>query len=99
LPPGESRDGGVIVRRFPVDRPRHLNRFRELSERVFAERATHAEKRAWFEASGPGLLEHLERDGRSYDRVLFWAFRYAPTWLGLPLVADRAILIPTAEDD
>jgi glycosyltransferase involved in cell wall biosynthesis len=102
LPPGESRDGSVIVRRFPVDRPRHLNRFRELSERVFAERATDAEQRAWFEGNGPslpGLLEHLERDGRSYDRVLFWAFRYAPTWFGLPLVADRAILIPTAEDD
>jgi glycosyltransferase involved in cell wall biosynthesis len=31
--------------------------------------------------------------------VLFWAFRYAPTWFGLPLVADRAVLLPTAEDD
>jgi glycosyltransferase involved in cell wall biosynthesis len=102
LPAGESRDGPVRVVRFPVDRPRHLNRFRELSERVFAERAGDAEQRAWFEANGPslpGLLEHLTRDGASYDRVLFWAFRYAPTWFGVPLVADRAILVPTAEDD
>jgi glycosyltransferase involved in cell wall biosynthesis len=102
LPAGESRDGPVRVVRFPVDRPRHLNRFRELSERVFAERASDAEQRAWFEANGPslpGLQEHLTRDGASYDRVLFWAFRYAPTWFGLPLVADRAILVPTAEDD
>jgi glycosyltransferase involved in cell wall biosynthesis len=102
LPPGDSRDDGVLVRRFAVDRPRHLNRFRELSERVFAERAGDAEQREWFEANGPslpGLLDHLTRDGAAYDRVLFWAFRYAPTWFGLPLVAGRAILVPTAEDD
>jgi glycosyltransferase involved in cell wall biosynthesis len=102
LPAGESRDGPVRVVRFPVDRQRHLNHFRELSERVFAERASDAEQRSWFEANGPslpGLQAHLTRDGASYDRVLFWAFRYAPTFFGLPLVADRAVLIPTAEDE
>jgi glycosyltransferase involved in cell wall biosynthesis len=102
LPAGESRDGAVRVVRFPVDRPRHLNRLRELSERVFAERATDDEEREWFAANGPstsGLLAHLQTCGRDYDRVLFWAFRYAPTWFGLPLVADRAVLVPTAEDE
>ena len=102
LRPGESSDGPVRVVRFPVDRPRHLNRFRELSELVFADRATDAEQAAWFRANGPslpGLLTHLDARGRSYDRILFWAFRYAPTWFGLPAVADRAVLLPTAEDD
>jgi glycosyltransferase involved in cell wall biosynthesis len=102
LPAGESSDGAVRVLRFPVDTPRHLNLFRELSELVFAERASDEEQREWFRANGPsvpGLLAHLERHGRDYDRVLFWSFRYAPTWFGLPLVADRAILVPTAEDD
>jgi glycosyltransferase involved in cell wall biosynthesis len=45
------------------------------------------------------LLSHLASAGGSYDRVIFWAYRYAPTWCGLPLVADRAVLAPTAEDD
>ena len=36
---------------------------------------------------------------RRYDRVLFWAYRYADTYFGLPLVADRAVLVPTAEED
>jgi glycosyltransferase involved in cell wall biosynthesis len=31
--------------------------------------------------------------------VIFFAFRYAPSWFGLPIVAERAILMPTAEDD
>ena len=34
-----------------------------------------------------------------YDAVAFWAYRYAPTYFGLPLVAERAVLVPTAEDD
>ena len=31
--------------------------------------------------------------------MLFWAFRYYPSYFGVPLVADRAVLVPTAEDD
>ncbi len=38
-------------------------------------------------------------DGRAYDAVLFWAYRYAEVYFGLPFVADRAILVPTAEED
>jgi glycosyltransferase involved in cell wall biosynthesis len=102
VPRGESRDRGVCVLRFPVDRPRRMGRFRALSDLVFDGRATPDEQVEWFAANGPslpGLLSHLQIDGRSYDRVLFWAFRYAPTWFGLPLVADRAVLLPTAEDE
>jgi glycosyltransferase involved in cell wall biosynthesis len=102
LPPGESREGALRVRRFPVTRPRHLNRFREISEWVFTERATAAEQETWFRENGPdmpALLDHLRAHGRDYDRVLFWSYRYYPAFHGLPIVADRAILVPTAEDD
>ena len=47
---------------------------------------------AWFRENGPdapGLLEHLCVHGASYDAVLFWAFRYAEVFFGLPLVAER----------
>jgi glycosyltransferase involved in cell wall biosynthesis len=102
LPAGESRDERVRVLRFPVQRTRHLNRFRELSERVFADRASEEEQRAWFAENGPRvpeLLDHLSDRGRDYDRVLFWAFRYYPSFFGVRLVSDRAVLVPTAEDD
>ena len=35
----------------------------------------------------------------AYDLVLFWTFRYAPSFFGVPLVRDRAVLLPTAEED
>src|SRR5207244_6236437 len=56
----------------------------------------------WFRENGPdvpGLIEHLRVRGAGYDRVLFWSYRYFDAYFGLPLVADRAVLVPTAEED
>ena len=101
-PPGESRLGEVKVRRFPVSHPRHLHRFADLSHEVFGRRSTTEQQQAWFEENGPtvpSLLEHLRIEGTSYDLVLFWSYRYYPSYFGLPLVRDRAVLVPTAEED
>ena len=101
-PPGVSQDGPLAVHRFPVARARSLHRFAEISEVVFSGKGTEAEQEQWFRENGPespALLEHLARHGREYDRILFWAFRYAPSFFGVPLVADRAVLVPTAEAD
>jgi glycosyltransferase involved in cell wall biosynthesis len=73
-----------------------------LSDLVFDGKASPAEQERWFTLNGPevpGLLAHLDRHGHEYDLVLFWSFRYYPSWFGLPRVADRAVLVPTAEED
>ncbi len=103
LPPGATVEDGVTVRRFAVARERRQGRFRDLSDAVFGlDDAGMAAEEAWFRENGPdlpGLLDHLRTEGQRYDRVLFFTFRYASTYFGLPLVADRAILVPTAEED
>lgn len=102
LAAGESRDGAVRVLRFPVARRRPLGPFWELSDLVFDEQASEKEQHDWFRLNGPespALLEYLERHAHEFDRVLFWSFRYYPTWFGLPLAAERAVLVPTAEED
>jgi glycosyltransferase involved in cell wall biosynthesis len=101
-PAGESRINGVRVVRFPVARMRSLHRFAEISEVVFSGKGSPSEQEQWFRENGPDapeLLTHLAAHGSGYDRVIFWAFRYAGSFFGLPLVADRAVLVPTAEDD
>lgn len=101
-PPGDSQIGRVKITRFPVARRRHLHRFADLSHEVFGRRSTPERQRAWFEENGPmvpGLLDHLRDEGATYDLVLFWSYRYYPTFFGLPLVRDRAVLVPTAEED
>lgn len=102
-PAGSTVENGVRVERVPVARPRNLKAFADLSDEVFDDLGSSPEQEeAWFRANGPdapALLDHLRAHGAEYDLVLFWAYRYAPTYFGLPLVADRAILVPTAEED
>jgi glycosyltransferase involved in cell wall biosynthesis len=101
-PPGNDTVGGVRVVRFPVERTRNTHDFAELNNIIASGRATADDEAAWFRENGPivpGLLSHLEAHGREYDRVLFWTYRYFPSYFGVPVVRDRAILVPTAEED
>src|SRR5687768_15086347 len=100
--PGVSQAGALTVRRFPVARQRDLGQLADISEIVFTTRSSPEEQERWFLENGPEmpeLIEYLRQHGAEYDRVLFWTYRYYQTFFGLPLVADRAILVPTAEED
>jgi glycosyltransferase involved in cell wall biosynthesis len=101
-PPGVSQAGALTVRRFPVAQQRDLGQLADISEIVFTTRSSTEEQERWFVENGPAvpeLIEYLRQHGAEYDRVLFWTYRYYQTFFGLPLVADRAILVPTAEED
>ena len=101
-PPGATVIDGVAVLRFAVDAPRVPETFEEAS-RLAYERPDDLELgRAWMHAQGPnasGLLEHLRDHGTSYDAVAFVTYLYAPTADGLPLVADRSVLVPAVHDE
>jgi len=101
-PPGESSLGAVRVLRFPVARQRQIHRFMDLSDLVFADRGSRQDEEEWFRENGPdapGLIDYLRQHGSEFDRVLFWAYRYANSYFGLPVVANRSVLVPTAEED
>lgn len=102
LPAGRSELGSLHVWRFPVVRQRSIRRFADLSDVVFRGGASEAVQEQWFRENGPeapALLEYLAMHGPEYDRVLFWSFRYYQSFFGVPIVADRAVLVPTAEED
>ena len=99
--PGESMDGAVRVRRFPVAGLRSPT-FKDTERRLLFEPHTLAEERRWLSEQGPhvpALLEFLHREGGGYDAILFYTYIYEPTAAGLPLVAERAALISTAHDE
>ncbi len=101
-PPGDTREGRVRIRRFPVSRPRDLERFRDLSAVVFGGGASRDEQGRWFEENGPlvpDLVRHLKEHGPEYDRIVFFCYRYYSSYFGVQAVADRAVLVPTAEED
>jgi len=56
----------------------------------------------WLEEQGPfspRLIGHIEESRDDHDAFVFFSYRYHPTCRGLPLVAEKALLVPTAEDD
>ncbi len=100
-PPGESLVSGIKVTRHAVAGPRSEHKFALLSELVFGEERSRGAERAWVEENGPrcpGLVKSLSRLP-DVDLFLFYCYRYYQTFFGLPRVADRAVLVPTAEDD
>ena len=98
---GETRVDGIPVRRFAVDRPRARD-FRRRERAAFAPGRSLADERAFVDGQGPyapQLLEFLFESGRAFDHVLFFTYLYYPTVRGLPIVPERAVLVPTAHDE
>lgn len=100
--PGESRIGGIPVRRFPVARNRTPEGFDELSSKVHFFEHSDDEERRWMEEHGPvtpELVNHLRKQGHEYDAFVFFSYRYWTTYYGLQVAPEKSVLVPTAEDD
>lgn len=102
LKPGPDLVNGIAVHRFPVKRPRNPRRFGRIQDLIFNAPHTRRQELKWLREEGPlspELVRHIERNRRRYDLFIFFSYRYYITYHGLPPVADRAVLVPTAEHD
>jgi glycosyltransferase involved in cell wall biosynthesis len=108
---GVSGDGsGVVLRRFPVDTRDRVAFNRANTVLTTLPRiGLHGDRnvldavqtRAFVgeNINSRALLAHLREAGSSYDAVIFVPYLYGPTLLGVPLVAERAFLIPCVHDE
>jgi glycosyltransferase involved in cell wall biosynthesis len=98
LPSGEEIINGVKVIRFPASCQRHpnLNRWWDIWQQ---QQRTLRNECQWIYEQGPvlpDLLAFLARENDRFDVFIFFTYLYYPTVIGLPLVANKAILVPTA---
>ena len=101
-PGGAETIQGVLVRRFPVIRPRDVRDFGRRSTAVFTRQHSIADELAWLSSEGPtspALIKHLARRRREFDWCIFFSYRYYHAFHGSRAVPDRAVLVPTAERD
>ncbi|HZI10348.1 MAG TPA: glycosyltransferase family 4 protein [Myxococcus sp.] len=102
FPPGPDVVDGIRVLRFPATRVRNMKGFNWLSRQLFHKNNERMREEQWVAEQGPncpGLLRHLATERDAYDGYLFFTYLYAPTAWGLPLVADRAMVVPTTHDE
>jgi glycosyltransferase involved in cell wall biosynthesis len=101
-PPGAVQINGVTVHRFPVDTPRDIAAFDALTHQVYGYPHHPERELAWMRAQGPystPLLAALSAAHAEVDLFIFMTYLYSTTCFGLPLVADKAVLAPTAHDE
>lgn len=99
--PGESTLNGVTVHRFPVDAPRSPQLDRQTIA-LFHSNHTYFDELQWMKDQGPyssGLLTFIQATRRRFDLFIFVTYLYPTTYFGLPLVSDKAVLVPTAHDE
>jgi glycosyltransferase involved in cell wall biosynthesis len=98
---GESTVDGVRVTRYPVEKVRDLDRFADVSDRVFSEVHDRSDEEKWIVENGPfspDLIEGVRRRS-DVDFFLCYSYRYFTGIKGALAAGRRAILVPTAEDD
>lgn len=101
-PEGQETVGGIVVRRFPVSKPRNVEDFGRRSHHVFEREHTLADELAWLHSEGPNspaLISHIRKVEPDFDYFLFFSVRYYHAWAGARAVPHKAILVPTAERD
>ncbi len=96
---------GVTVRRFPVEhlRARDFNAYNAayLQETAQGKRSV-VKERVWFEKQGPyspACIQYIRRHKDDYAAFIFVTYLYYLTVAGLPEVAEKSILIPTAHEE
>lgn len=93
---------GVLVRRFPVDYERDLLKFNKFSEKIFGNIHTYKDEVEWMKLQGPystKLLNYIKNSEKNYTCFIFFTYLYCTTFFGLPLVKEKALLVPTAHDE
>lgn len=101
-PAGVDRLNGVQVHRFAVDEARKWRRSQKETGRLLQSERTVEEEMAWIRRNGPfsaSLLQFVRRSRGEFDLFVFFTYLYATTFFGLPLVADKVILVPAAHEE
>jgi len=110
-PEGDWMDDGVVVRRFAVDAP-DPGRAADLVRHLGLSPGDPALEAEWAKAQGPvsrDMLAALSENGvrhrgrsqraNTHDVVALWTYLYATSQLAMPLVRDRAVLVPLAHEE
>jgi glycosyltransferase involved in cell wall biosynthesis len=110
-PEGDWMDDGVVVRRFAVEPP-DPKRSADLVRHLGLSPGDPALEAEWAKAQGPvsrDMLAALSENGarhrgrsqraNTHDVVALWTYLYATSQLAMPLVRDRAVLVPLAHEE
>jgi glycosyltransferase involved in cell wall biosynthesis len=101
LEPGTTEEEGVTVHRFETVPSRTRVGHRTHINIYYGRPTTVDDQVGWlsFPFRVPGLFSHLLREGDRYGAIVFSPYLFWTTTVCMPLVAERAIVIPCLHDE
>ena len=112
FPAGVSVQNGVTIRRFRTETTRsawfsllhQIAKFKNLSfiSNSLPSHFVEAFEQFWYRAQGPycpSLLEAIGSNRLNHHKFIFFTYLYFPTAIGLPLVGQRSLLVPTLHEE
>lgn len=102
-PPGPAEINGVSIRRFSTNPPRNMRRFNAfVRKRILNKKPSLFDQIEWIRLQGPlsfDLIRHLKEFQNEYHLFIFFTYSYFTTYMGLQLVPEKSLLVPTAHDE
>ena len=101
-PAGEEIINSVTVHRFPVKKKRNVKKFNKISDGIFRKPHSKEDELRWMAAQGPDapqLVDTIKEQKDRFDVFIFFTYLYGTTFQGLPYVAHKSLLVPTAHDE
>jgi glycosyltransferase involved in cell wall biosynthesis len=102
LSPGETVEDGIRVRRYENVLAASASKEHAVHGRIYAgETPSLDDQVTWLGAlfRAPALFEALMREGQDFDAVIFAPYLFWTTTACMPVVADRAIVVPCLHDE
>ena len=102
LPEGAQEDSGLLVRRFANVLATSASEEHRVHGNIYYGQPTSLDEQVtWLNAlfRTPGLFEALLRERDSFDAVVFAPYLFWNTTVCMPIVADRAVVMPCLHDE
>lgn len=93
---------GICVRRFAVEAERNQEVFDEINARFMLGQLKVEEEQEWIDKQGPlvpSLVNYLKEHQYDYDCIIFFAYLYYPSVMGIRVVDNKVIMLPLAHDE
>ncbi len=104
LPAGESNFQKIRVIRFPVDKPRELQKFNKFLDRIRQGKILWNDETSdlWLRKQGPAskkLIQFIEENQSLFNLFFFISYLYYPTVIGIKNIKSKSICLPTLHDE
>jgi glycosyltransferase involved in cell wall biosynthesis len=102
LPEGANMEGGLLVRRFQNVLATSASKEHWVHGQIYYGHVTTLDDQVtWLNAlfRTPGLFETLLKEGPSFDAVVFAPYLFWNTTVCMPVVAERAVVMPCLHDE